>query len=162
MPPPKQEHTSQNRREGERSRREVEGSRREVKRSRHVILHPSSGYKQLEQASTMQDRGHSRASSYKQASETMQDSRSRVRSRPPSGYKLCFSKVLNHLCASSKHLVEEVKLMQHALHKYKLEFRSLEIRARTQYKAQTEHLGPEERYVLVQHARVTVSSQVTA
>ena len=69
----------------------------------------------------------------------------RNQAAPSRAPKLRFSSVLSHLCLSAQHLVEEVKLMQHALHKYKLEFRALEIRARTQYKAQHEHLGYEER-----------------
>lgn len=46
---------------------------------------------------------------------------------------------------SLQNLVEEVKLMQHALHKYRMEFNTLEIRSRTVYKRQAQHLSADER-----------------
>ena len=54
-----------------------------------------------------------------------------------------FNDAIRHL--SLQNLTDEVKLVQNALQKYKLEFKGLELRSRTLYKTHAEHLSPEER-----------------
>ena len=61
----------------------------------------------------------------------------------PHHHKYNFKRVLHNL--SKQNLVEEVKLMQHALQKYKMEFKTLEIRSRGAYKTHVELMNVEER-----------------
>ena len=55
-----------------------------------------------------------------------------------------FTRIIAHL--TLQNLVEEVKLMQHALQKYKMEFKALQIRANGVYRENLEILSAEERY----------------
>lgn len=68
---------------------------------------------------------------------------SRILPATPTKKKVNFSHIITRL--TLQNLVEEVKLMQHALQKYKMEFKALEIRSRNVYKENLQHLTEEER-----------------
>ena len=55
-----------------------------------------------------------------------------------------FRAVIRNL--SLQNLADEVKLVQNALQKYKLEFKSLDIQSQTLYKANAEQITPQMRY----------------